>query len=477
MDDSQGKKEFEVEYTVKDAASLVEMQAQSIDLVASVLGIQKRYATSLLWQFRWNTEILFEEYMESPEKALEKTGIKTMEEIKLLQKKRELGSQSEEFECKICFDDDPEMMTVGVGCGHRFCIDCYRKYITFEITEGNNRNITCPQEKCNAIADTETIEALMIKDVYEKHKLFLNQLFVQDQASMRWCPGIDCEYAVECNIPSTSLVSIIPIVKCFCGHEFCFGCGLSDHRPAICALVKKWMAQCAQDLETLSWIKNSTKQCPKCEALIEKWGGCNHMTCKKCRHGFCWVCKEPWRKHGLDAYTCHKYKAESVNSDDCSKYARRNVERYLHYYERYMNHQTSARLDNELFRRKPIDIKEIEEMEEDGTLPCFRVKTLKDAWEITVKSRNTLKWAYVLAFYMKETNALDLFEKNQRELEMAIESLSESLGSGNGLRYDVGYELILDKYTYAKQRLQNFLDYISTEIFEESIEFTVDLRQ
>ncbi|KAI9026581.1 RING finger protein [Phycomyces nitens] len=472
FDCGREKKSFEVEYNIKDTVSLVEKQAQYIDLIASVLGIQKRHATSLLWYFRWNTETLFEEYMKEPDKTLWSAGIRLVEKESLIQTKREAVSQSKEFECKICFEDDPDMITVGVGCGHRFCIDCYKRYITVKITEGNNRAINCPYEKCMSIVDIENIKALVPNTVYEKHRRYLNQMFVQDQASMRWCPAIDCEYAVECNIPSTSLLSVVPTVKCLCGFDFCFGCGLADHQPAMCTLVKKWMMQCTQDLNTMKWLNEYTKECPNCETPIEKNGGCNHMTCKKCRYEFCWVCIGSWSKHTRNAYNCHQYQTKD---DNINGRARRNMKRYLHYYNRFINHDASARLDKNLYKKtsKDMDI-----LQNESLLTWVQVQILKDAVDVVVKSRSTLKWTYVLAFYMKKTNQLDLFEDNQRDLEIATEQLSELLE--NPIEFSDALQsrqLILDKYVYVKQRREILLEYISREILEENLDFTVDLRQ
>ena len=108
--------------------------------------------------------------------------------------------------------------------------------------------------------------------------------FVEDSNYLKWCPAPNCEYAVECKISAFNLKEIVPTVNCNCGHAFCFGCLLNDHQPCICPLVKLWMKKCADDSETSNWISANTKECSKCNSSIEKNGGCNHMSCKKCKH-------------------------------------------------------------------------------------------------------------------------------------------------------------------------------------------------
>lgn len=67
----------------------------------------------------------------------------------------------------------------------------------------------------------------------KRYKELLNRTYVDDNNSLRWCPAPDCEYAIECHIPSTSLTSIVPTVVCHCGHYMCFGCGLPNHQVKI----------------------------------------------------------------------------------------------------------------------------------------------------------------------------------------------------------------------------------------------------
>ena len=51
-----------------------------------------------------------------------------------------------------------------------------------------------------------------------------------------------------------------------------------------CALLQKWKKKCDDDSETYNWIHANTKECPKCQATIEKDGGCNHIVCRNSVH-------------------------------------------------------------------------------------------------------------------------------------------------------------------------------------------------
>ena len=51
--------------------------------------------------------------------------------------------------------------------------------------------------------------------------------------------------------------------------------------------------------------------CPKCNASIEKSGGCHQMTCAVCKHKWCWVCgfaddynDDSFRFHKIMVVTC-----------------------------------------------------------------------------------------------------------------------------------------------------------------------------
>ena len=159
--------------------------------------------------------------------------------------------------------------------------------------------------KCNIVMDERTVELLVdeatcdrcvpqfqrgkgIRLMYApnaRYRELLNRSYVDDDPSLRWCPHPNCEYAIRCpGVSVKSLDSVVPTVKCAENHKFCFGCGLeSDHQPAICPIVKLWLKKCADDSETANWIQANTKECPKCQATIEKNGGCNVSRCAPSR--------------------------------------------------------------------------------------------------------------------------------------------------------------------------------------------------
>ena len=98
----------------------------------------------------------------------------------------------------------------------------------------------------------------------------------------------------------------ITTVKCSCGHPFCFRCGDEAHEPCGCNQLVEWAHKCQNESETANWILANTRKCPACNARIEKNQGCNHMTCRHCRHEFCWVCMSKSRLD-VTCLACDEY--------------------------------------------------------------------------------------------------------------------------------------------------------------------------
>lgn len=146
----------------------------------------------------------------------------------------------------------------------------------------------------------------------------------------------------------------------------------------------------------------------------------------------------------------------------------------LKYYNRFANHEQSAKLEEELYIKTE---KKMEELQKSSDLSWIEVQFLRRAVDVTVKCRTTLKWTYVFAFYLEKTNATALFEDNQRDLEMATEQLSELLEKPlqpdeiSSLR-----QAVLDKSVYVNQRQEVLLDDTARGLQDGRWSFFVDIN-
>jgi ariadne-1 len=191
-----------------------------------------------------------------------------------------VAETSKPFICPICYDD-VETKTMALSCGHQFCINCWKAYITSKVCDEAEHCVRCMAEGCAVVCPEQFFKDIHGADVTimsRYHELVIRH-FVACNPNLKYCPYPSCTFTVSCSSVSSkaSLNTVVPIVTCGASpkHIFCFGCNIdSDHRPLICAVSKLWLKKCHDDSETANWIKSHTKECPSCQSTIEKNGGC-----------------------------------------------------------------------------------------------------------------------------------------------------------------------------------------------------------
>ncbi|KAI1438084.1 RING-5 [Xylaria sp. CBS 124048] len=464
------KSSFDVSSTVFEPDDIQRQQNEMIDEVNLILEMGEDDAAIMLRYFRWNKERLIDDYMENPAKVLDAAGLGpgSTEPAKL--------ESMPGFMCDICCEDKMGLLTFALKCGHRYCADCYRQYLGQKIREeGEAARIQCPGNGCHRIIDSRSLNLLVTPDLRTRYRELLNRTYVEDKETLKWCPAPDCANAVGCAVKKKDLDKIVPTVECNCGYRFCFGCILTDHQPAPCELVKQWLKKCADDSETANWISANTKECPKCNSTIEKNGGCNHMTCRKCKHEFCWMCMGLWSEHGTSWYNCSRFEEKSgMDARDAQAKSRVSLERYLHYYNRYANHEQSARLDKDIYQKTE---KKMMLLQTASGMSWIEVQYLNTASQALQTCRQTLKWTYAFAFYLARNNLTEIFEDNQKDLELAVEALSEMFEKPIGELADTDLKVdIMDKTTYCNKRRLILLEYTADNLAHGRWSFNIDLR-
>ncbi|XP_017133583.1 E3 ubiquitin-protein ligase ariadne-1 [Drosophila elegans] len=415
-------------YKVLSVDQIVQHQRNIIDEVNNVLNLSPQVTRIILNHFKWDKERLFENYFESsPQEFFQRAHV-----VNPFEQRGELDLRasssdsvrksciSQEF-CGICYSPCDEHELKGLGCGHSFCTACWKQYLANKTcSEGLAHTITCPAANCDILVDYESFLKLADSpEVIERYQQLITNTFVECNMLMRWCPAPNCTHAIKANCTEARAV------HCKCGHQFCFGCGENWHEPASCSSLKKWLKKCLEDSETSNWIAQNTKECPKCNVTIEKDGGCNHVVCKNpsCRHDFCWVCLGSWEPHGSSWYSCNRFDDEEAKEARLAQQRyRSSMARYLHYYNRYMNHMQSMRLENKLYASVQA---KMDDMQEE--ISWIEVQFLRDAVDVLCQCRSTLMYSYVFAFYLINNNQKIIFEDNQRDMEMATEKISECL--------------------------------------------------
>lgn len=411
---------------------------QRIQDVVDVLGLPKSAAQVLLHEYDWSKERLLEAFYkdEDPSSLLKKCGIyhrcqpdkssqgKTRTSARLKPKAQAL--------CDICYEE-PNHKLWGMPCGHEFCKDCWRDFTENAVAEGPSQCLrkTCPRTNCPEVLVAEDV-AQVAPSSLPKFQSYQLRAFVERNALTRWCPGKGCD-KVACASSASAVEQYGGRVSCVdCGALFCLVCGQEPHAPVACPELATWQEKCRNESETANWILANTKACPKCSSRIEKNQGCNHMTCQRCRHEFCWICNGDWSQHGANTggyYKCNKYDAsapdDNTDQSDTAR-AKRELDRYLHYYKRYHAHDQAQKFAQKQLKETEHRMVLLQESCENAK--WTDVEFLKTANEQLVECRRVLKYTYTFAYYLTDESKKmqkERFEHHQEMLERFTECLSE----------------------------------------------------
>lgn len=224
-----------------------------------------------------------------------------------LQYAEEMGIAVEAFECQCCFEKVPEMtglhMSPGAeGCDHVICPECFRRLVSGQIEK--KELCTCPL--CPA-ASASVVPSWLVRsvlgdgmaarlsDVEQIH------LGMADGGQIRlWeCPTPDCRNrrVVDEDWDPQQVPDTERIVNCeFCNKRICVRCNVEEHEGFSCQHFREWRQanNSSEQSYAVMMQQGLIKPCPKCATPILKNGGCDHMTCQKCRYEFWWTSLEPY---------------------------------------------------------------------------------------------------------------------------------------------------------------------------------------
>jgi len=232
---------------------------------------------------------------------------------------REFNNMKEEEEfavslnsCQICFTDKIGLQCLRfVVCNHVYCKDCMTNYFKEKISTGAVSSLMCPTFKCETQALPNQVAELVPQEMFQKYESLLLETQLESMTDVISCPRVVCQCPTM--IDRETNMGQCPA----CQLAFCIYCKATYHGVSPCKFKsseqrailerynnstgeektflekrygKKQLATMSADLASEDYMASNARQCPHCNAPIEKNEGCNKITCWRCNTHFCWLC-------------------------------------------------------------------------------------------------------------------------------------------------------------------------------------------
>ena len=228
--------------------------------------------------------------------------------------------------CRICFSNNINPNNIAqITCGHFFCDNCIKTYLTNKIINGQVLELKCLLGGCPKRYTEEEIQLNVEEEIFKKYKKFKNAQIKLSNPNKLYvnCPFPDCEEIVDCTNPESEFIT------CNNNHIFCYKCHkLGKHPKGKCLNDE---INLLQEIQNRNKNGKNFKQCPKCQVIIEKNEGCNQMHCINCGYNFCWLCLKGYTENHYAMYNVSGCPGMRYESDSGYKWRKNPFLKVLWY--------------------------------------------------------------------------------------------------------------------------------------------------
>ncbi|KAH9852450.1 hypothetical protein C2E23DRAFT_921083 [Lenzites betulinus] len=193
----------------------------------------------------------------------------------------------ETYECVACLSniDVSEEPAIQVSCGHLYHPECLVQLVQVSMRSPTQ----FPPRCCRKPVSPLSFEHLLSP---EQKEVFTMRQVEQSTTRPVYCANPRCSHFLGARDKRTP-VRVYPCPAAACGTLTCARC-----RAAVDPSPSSPVHACAHEAghraalrlgNRLGWVR-----CPECEQLIERDGGCSHMTCA-CGAHFCYGCGGKWQ--------------------------------------------------------------------------------------------------------------------------------------------------------------------------------------
>ncbi|KAI7313182.1 hypothetical protein KC315_g11767 [Hortaea werneckii] len=196
-------------------------------------------------------------------------------------------------DCVVCGDTkDPldfPVKTPTPGCRHPpgLCTQCLQSWIASELDSKGCEGIKCPE--CPQTLQHADVRQAASQETFKAYDTLATRNALSTLAEFAWCLNSQCGSG-QLNIQNQNFMDCAS-----CRFKQCLRHKVAWHMGETCEQYEYRSSGAkarADEAKTEATLMTMSKLCPnkQCGWRIEKTGGCEHMTCRRCRHEFCWQC-------------------------------------------------------------------------------------------------------------------------------------------------------------------------------------------